>query len=72
MPRRRRQFAAVSAITGDRLPSALSRVLDSAVEEAKGHVHGDYDRIAAITDPFELLRAASERLADAQQEVGGG
>jgi hypothetical protein len=69
MPRRRRQFEAVSANTGDRLPSALSRVLDSAGKEAKGIVHGDYDRIAAISDPFDLLRAATERLADAQQEV---
>lgn len=32
-------------------------------------MHGDYDRIAAISDPFELLRAATDRLADAQQEV---
>lgn len=69
MPRRRRQFEAVSANTGDRLPSALSRDLDSAGKEAKGNVHGDYDRIAAISDPFELLRAATDRLGEAQQEV---
>jgi len=30
---------------------------------------GEYERIARITDPYELLRAATERLADAQQEV---
>lgn len=30
---------------------------------------GEYERIAAIDDPFALLRAATERLAEAQQEV---
>ncbi|GLU50134.1 sigma-70 family RNA polymerase sigma factor [Nocardiopsis ansamitocini] len=29
----------------------------------------EYERIAAIDDPFVLLRAATERLAEAQQEV---
>lgn len=30
---------------------------------------GEYERIASIDDPFALLRAATERLARAQQEV---
>lgn len=30
---------------------------------------GEYERIAAIRDPYDLLRAATERLAEAQQEV---
>ena len=30
---------------------------------------GEFERIAQIKDPFELLRAATERLAEAQQEV---
>jgi hypothetical protein len=30
---------------------------------------GEYERIARITDPYELLRAATDRLAEAQQEV---
>ena len=30
---------------------------------------GEYERIAQITDPYELLRAATGRLGDAQQEV---
>ena len=30
---------------------------------------GEYERIARITDPYELLRAATGRLSDAQQEV---
>ncbi|QXJ22793.1 sigma-70 family RNA polymerase sigma factor [Actinomadura graeca] len=30
---------------------------------------GELERIAQIDDPYELLRAATERLADAQQEV---
>jgi len=30
---------------------------------------GQFERIAEIEDPFELLRAATERLAEAQQEV---
>lgn len=30
---------------------------------------GDYEHIARITDPFELLRAATSRLNEAQQEV---
>ncbi|MFD0857214.1 sigma-70 family RNA polymerase sigma factor [Actinomadura adrarensis] len=30
---------------------------------------GELDRIAQIEDPYELLRAATERLAEAQQEV---
>ncbi|MFD0685698.1 sigma-70 family RNA polymerase sigma factor [Actinomadura fibrosa] len=30
---------------------------------------GDLERIAQIDDPYELLRAATERLAEAQQEV---
>jgi hypothetical protein len=32
-------------------------------------VPGDYERIARITDPYELLRAATGRLGEAQQEV---
>ncbi|OLT24465.1 RNA polymerase subunit sigma-24 [Nocardiopsis sp. CNR-923] len=30
---------------------------------------GEYERIAEIEDPFQLLRVATERLAEAQQEV---
>jgi hypothetical protein len=30
---------------------------------------GEYERIARITDPYELLRAATGRLGEAQQEV---
>jgi len=47
----------------------LSRVLDSRAEEGDLVMPGEYERIARITDPYELLRAATERLADAQQEV---
>jgi hypothetical protein len=32
-------------------------------------VSGEYERLASISDPYELLRAATDRLADAQQEV---
>jgi hypothetical protein len=68
MPRHRRKFEAVSANTGSLLPSVLSRGLDSRSQEVD-LLHGEYDRIAAISDPYELLRAATNRLADAQQEV---
>src|SRR5690606_33659635 len=37
--------------------------------ERWGQVPGEYERIASIDDPFALLRAATERLARAQQEV---
>lgn len=40
-----------------------------AVAERRGRVPSEYERIAAIDDPFALLRAATERLAEAQQEV---
>lgn len=30
---------------------------------------GEYERIARITDPYELIRAATSRLGEAQQEV---
>lgn len=40
-----------------------------AVAERWRRVPSEYERIAAIDDPFALLRAATERLAEAQQEV---
>lgn len=49
----------------------LSIPLDSALTGADtgGDMAGETQRIAAIKDPFELLRAATVRLAEAQQEV---
>lgn len=69
MPRRRRRLSSFSAATGDALPPALSRVLDSTPVSTGRQVSAEYERIASISDPYELLRAATERLADAQQEV---
>ena len=69
MPRRRRRITAVSPQTGEPLPPALSRVLDYAQEREGTGLAGDLERIARITDPYELLRAATDRLADAQLEV---
>ena len=69
MPRRRRRLSSVSASTGEALSPALSRVLDSVVMSTGRQVSAEYERIAAISDPYELLRAATERLGDAQQEV---
>src|SRR5258708_316525 len=47
----------------------MSRSLDSALSAGRGDMPGELERIAQITDPYELLRAATERLAEAQQEV---
>lgn len=49
----------------------LSIPLDSALTgpDTGGDVAGETQRIAAIRDPFALLRAATVRLAEAQQEV---
>ncbi len=69
MPRRRRRLTSVSALTGEALSLLLSRVLDSHTVNSSQRVPGEYERIASIADPFELLRAATERLAGAQQEV---
>ena len=69
MPRRRRRLSSFSAATGEALPPALSRVLDSTPVSTGRQVSAEYERIASISDPYELLRAATERLADAQQEV---
>lgn len=69
MPRRRRRLTSVSSLTGEVLPSSLSRVLDSLAEEGDLAMPGEYERIARITDPYELLRAATGRLAEAQHEV---
>jgi hypothetical protein len=59
----------VSARTGEALSPPLSRVLDSALMSMGRQVSAEYERIASLSDPYELLRAATERLADAQQEV---
>lgn len=69
IPRRRRRITAVSPLTGAPLPPALSRVLDSGQEREETGLVSDYERIARITDPYELLRAATSRLGEAQQEV---
>jgi hypothetical protein len=69
MPRRRRRLTSVSALTGEILSPPLSRVLDSSLVDNKQRVTEEYERIASIADPYELLRAATERLAGAQQEV---
>src|SRR6266700_6559776 len=69
MPRRRRRITAVSPQTGEPLPPALSRVLDSLPVAKSSAAPGEYERIAKISDPFELLRAATGRLGEAQQEV---
>ena len=69
MPRRRRRITAVSAITGDLVSPVLSRVLDSRLATEGTAMPGEYERIARITDPYELLRAATGRLGEAQQEV---
>lgn len=59
----------MSAQTGEPVPPALSRALDSG-QEGKGLALAcDYERIAQITDPYELLRVATARLGEAQQEV---
>lgn len=69
MPRRRRRLRAVSSSTGAPLSGFLSRVLDSVTSAEGGVMPGELERIAQIEDPYELLRAATERLAVAQQEV---
>lgn len=70
MPRRRRLFTAVSSQSGEAIESVLSRGLNFHVDpDGRGPMSSEYERIAAIDDPFALLRAATERLAEAQQEV---
>lgn len=69
MPRRRRRLSSVSALTGEPLSPELSRVLDSLGMNTSQRVSAEYERIASIADPYELLRAATERLGEAQQEV---
>jgi transposase len=60
---------AVSPQTGEPLPPALSRVLDSLPVTKSSAAPGEFERIAKLSDPFELLRAATGRLGEAQQEV---
>lgn len=69
MPRRRRRIRAVSARTGVVVSPALSRTLDSVRVVEGVTMPGQYEDIAEIDDPFLLLRKATERLAQAQQEV---
>ncbi len=69
MPRRRRRITAVNLDTGEPVTPALSRVLDSHLGREGPSMPGEYERIARIEDPYVLLRAATERLAEAQQEV---
>ena len=58
----------MSALTGRKLSGTLSRVLDSLADTGES-VNGELERIGRIKDPFQLLRAATERLAEAQHEV---
>lgn len=69
MPRHRRRIHAVSTATGEALPDALSRVLDSLLTDGETIMPGQLERILEIEDPFELLRVTTDRLAEAQQEV---
>jgi hypothetical protein len=69
IPRRRKRLTSISSSTGEALSPPLYRVLDSLAMSPGRQVSTEYERIAAISDPYELLRAATERLADAQQEV---
>ena len=69
MPRRRTRFRVIDAETGLDVSPGLSRVLDSVRVTEGASMPGQFERIAEIEDPFELLRAATERLAEAQQEV---
>lgn len=69
MPRRRTRFVVVDAETGAEISPVLSRVLDSVRTTEGALMPGQFERIAEMDDPFEVLRAATERLAEAQQEV---
>lgn len=79
VPKRRSAIRAVSLKTGETLKSVLSRGIDGissrGLDSAEHHRKGttvppsDLERIAAIDDPYLLIRTATERLSAAQQEV---
>lgn len=79
VPKRRSAIRATSPKTGEQLKAVLSRGIDDissrGLDSAEHHRKGtpvppsDLERIAAMDDPYLLIRAATERLSIAQQEV---